>query len=37
MGVGGPHLHKSSEIIDDPCVAVHFDTLDEMQKEAIAT
>lgn len=32
MGVGGWYLWKSSEIIDDPCRAFHFDITDERQR-----
>lgn len=32
-GVGGRHLQKFSEVIDDPRIAVHVVTLDEMQRQ----
>ena len=31
LGVGGQPLQKPSEIFDDPHIAIHLDTLDEMQ------
>ena len=32
-GVGGQPLQKSSEIFDDPHIAIHLDMLDEMQRQ----